>query len=825
MKRFISILVLTLMILTSVSSTLSVQAADGGMRFNAGDVYMQKEAYKSAPVTFEAWIKLSASQSGRGGVIIGNYDKNPNLNFEIYDGGAPRFYINGDNYVFNNVNVFTGEWVHLAIVYDASAAKIHCYLNGNLAQTLSSRYSGSLPSSHPQVLGGDARGGNAQYFKGEIREVAVFSKVRTAAEIKADSQKVEKCDSLLAHYDLSAQSESGIIRDLSGNKNDCTLPNYLPELPDGDGMIFSANDIYRANAACSQSPNTFEATVYFSKAINSSVRGGVVLGNFDNNKCSLSFEIHTSGAPRLYYTDDAGNLVIDVKFNNVNLYDGKWNHIAIVRDPQSQTVKCYLNGTLAQTVSCNYTDDLKIASPMGFGGDYRSGNSCYFKGIIQMAAMYEDARSASQIKEDCEAALSGDINALETSDCISLYDTVECGEDGVIFDLSQNRYDIEKRLVWFDEKQPIDDYAYSFAVIGDTQVVADRYADQFHKIYDYIIDNIDEKNIQFVLGMGDITERNTAEEWQLATDNIFRLDGKVGYSLVRGNHDGKNEYNANINSATYKNSLGGSYDGILNTWQTLTVGEIKYLIFGLDYGASDAVLRWASGVIEEHPDHNVIITTHAYLFRDGTTLDQNDVCPPATTGGYNNGDHMWNKLIKKHKNIVLVLSGHDPCDNVIMTQTKGENGNTVTQMLIDGQGVDAAQGASGLVAMLYFSEDGKKVSVEYYSTIKEQYFMSDSQFSFELDLVDEEDIGGGDVGGGDDEDDESKNEGGENTEKPTEKPTEKATDTKEPDPTEAPSDSTNSGAKSGCGASAASVTVLLVTLLGSAALLKKNKKY
>ena len=186
---------------------------------------------------------------------------------------------------------------------------------------------------------------------------------------------------------------------------------------------------------------------------------------------------------------------------------------------------------------------------------------------------------------------------------------------------------------------------------------------------------------------------------------------------------------------------------------------------------------------------------------------------------------MWNKLIKKHKNIVLVLSGHDPCDNVIMTQTKGENGNTVTQMLIDGQGVDAAQGASGLVAMLYFSEDGKKVSVEYYSTIKEQYFMSDSQFSFELDLVDEEDIGGGDVGGGDNEDDENKNDGDENTEKQTEKPTEKATDTKEPDPTEAPSDSTNTGAKSGCGASAASVTVLLVTLLGSAALIKKNKKY
>ena len=82
-----------------------------------------------------------------------------------------------------------------------------------------------------------------------------------------------------------------------------------------------------------------------------------------------------------------------------------------------------------------------------------------------------------------------------------------------------------------------------------------------------------------------------------------------------------------------------------------------------------------SEIIENHPNHQVIITTHAYLYRDGTTLDSGDVCPPSISGGTNNGDAIWDKLIKKHENIVLVLSGHDPCDSIILAQDKGENGN------------------------------------------------------------------------------------------------------------------------------------------------------
>ncbi len=139
-------------------------------------------------------------------------------------------------------------------------------------------------------------------------------------------------------------------------------------------------------------------------------------------------------------------------------------------------------------------------------------------------------------------------------------------------------------------------------------------------------------------------------------------------------------------------------------------------------------------MIDANPDCSVIITTHCYLFRDGTTLDSKDVCPPTTSGGYNNGDHIWEKLVSKHKNISLVISGHDPCDKVVITKTKGEAGNTVTQMLVDPQSMDI-DSPKGMICMLYFSQDGKEVQVEYFSTVRNQFFKKSNQTSFTLDIV------------------------------------------------------------------------------------------
>ena len=83
----------------------------------------------------------------------------------------------------------------------------------------------------------------------------------------------------------------------------------------------------------------------------------------------------------------------------------------------------------------------------------------------------------------------------------------------------------------------------------------------------------------------------------------------------------------------------------------------------------------------------------------------------------------------------MVLSGHISSDTIVRTTLIGDNGNEVTAMLIDPQTLDTISGIgpTGMVTMLYFSEDGKSIYVETISTIEEKYFMEENQFTLDID--------------------------------------------------------------------------------------------
>ena len=96
---------------------------------------------------------------------------------------------------------------------------------------------------------------------------------------------------------------------------------------------------------------------------------------------------------------------------------------------------------------------------------------------------------------------------------------------------------------------------------------------------------------------------------------------------------------------------------------------------------------------------------------------------------------MWDKLASTNENVVLVLCGHIDSHDIVVRKSKGVNGNEVTQILTDAQYVDRDIEPAGVVAMLYFSEDGQNVTLQYYSTTKNMLFRSVNQFSFTLDTV------------------------------------------------------------------------------------------
>lgn len=499
-----------------------------------------------------------------------------------------------------------------------------------------------------------------------------------------------------------------------------------------DGKTFDSDTTYNVTRGYEEVPLSFEAWVCIPKNTD---RAGVILGNYEGGKVAcVNFEINTNGRPRIYVIEKTSGTatVHDINFS-ANVKTGEPVHVAIVHDPDLQKTHCYVNGELSETKvgALNITAEV-CKNAHRLGGDRRDGNAQYFKGTIKNVAVYNYSRSASDISKAVD-------NGVDVADegLIAYYNATEF--DGkTINDKSGNGYHVQKIMKWFTEKEPVTDYAYSFCVVGDTQIVTELYPDNLANIYDWIVENKQEKKIEFVFGMGDITNKSTAKEWSLAKEQIFKMNGVVPYSLVRGNHDGIEGFSDYFDVPAYSSTLEGRYEEyeIVNAWRTFKVGNTDFLVMMLDYGPSDAVLEWAGEVIEQHPQHKVIITTHCYLFRDGTTLDANDVCPPNSSGSengtVNNGDQMWDKLVSKHENIFLVLSGHDPSNDVVAVQTEGVHGNVVTQMLVDPQGVDSSTGATGMVAMLYFSNDGTTMTVEQYSTVKNKYYMNTSQFEIPL---------------------------------------------------------------------------------------------
>ena len=295
---------------------------------------------------------------------------------------------------------------------------------------------------------------------------------------------------------------------------------------------------------------------------------------------------------------------------------------------------------------------------------------------------------------------------------------------------------------WIDiaDKEPVKDYAYSFVVIGDTQVIcyndATKGTNYMDTLYSWIVENKEAKKIEYVFGLGDITDQDWTEsgdaEWAVATASIRKLDGVVPYSMVRGNHDREYRFNKAFNDEVYKSQFEGFFNknSIFDTYRTFSVAGDDYLFITLDHGPSDLKLEWASDIISQYPDHRVIITTHWYTAKDGLPGDVNDYgnAKPIIT---NHGEQIYNKLVKKHSNIFMVMSGHLNSDGIIVEQRPTPAGNKVTNVLFDTQGMDDLIPV-GMISIFYFSEDGKTIDIECFSPIRNQYFKEEFQFSISI---------------------------------------------------------------------------------------------
>ena len=508
-----------------------------------------------------------------------------------------------------------------------------------------------------------------------------------------------------------------------------------------NGIDFNNLNSYESNAQSLTIPSTYEATVYLPKDL--SGRGGVIIGAYSGEKVPLfNFEVHNNGAPRIYINaNDTAKTNYDIRFSDVNLCNGKLTHVAITVDHTTGTWSCYVDGNLKQTINKPAPTPFNFTSKIRFGGDLRSGNTQYFKGIIQKVALYSDVRSAAEIASDASSS-KFDINNIYcaydlSSNVLGDYpEAITCMAGGG----PNFKYSVEYSEEWIKDYPEPENYAYSFAVVGDIQKLTFHYPSQLDTLYEWIRDNAESKKIKYVVGLGDITDTNSISEYKRVNQAYSKIDGVVPFSIIRGNHDrnlsSSRLYDTFITQELYGDEITGSYDStMLNTYRIIQVGSIKYLFMNLDFLLKNEVISWADKVISENKDCHVIVSTHIYMTYNG------DYYKLAGENGIgtkynceNNGSTLWSKLLSRHETIVMLLCGHNPTDDIYCRKKRAINGNMVTEILIDPQTTDLNYGGTGLVAMFYFSEDGKNIDVRYYSTVKDAYFKPNNQFKITLDV-------------------------------------------------------------------------------------------
>ncbi len=302
-----------------------------------------------------------------------------------------------------------------------------------------------------------------------------------------------------------------------------------------------------------------------------------------------------------------------------------------------------------------------------------------------------------------------------------------------------------------EEPQPLPwiEGSTTLAILPDTERYSDDYPQYFEAQTNWIAENCRDRNIVYAVHLGDITQHNAPQEWNVARRCLDLLEGRVPYALVPGNHDYDDnapkrdttllsKYFPLENIQKWPTFGGVQLEGRLdNSYHLLRIGKRDWIILALECGPRDEVVEWANKVLEQHANRLAIIVTHAYLFRDSTRYDhksgRSQRASPHEWG--NDGEQLWQKLVRRHPNTMIVLSGHVSTGGLGYLASEADRGNKVHQMMVDYEKMRG--GGMAYMRLLEFLPDGRTAQVRTYSpALKSTRKLELEEFRFTLKFAD-----------------------------------------------------------------------------------------
>lgn len=286
--------------------------------------------------------------------------------------------------------------------------------------------------------------------------------------------------------------------------------------------------------------------------------------------------------------------------------------------------------------------------------------------------------------------------------------------------------------------------SFTIPVFPDTQGEIEENTEMFFSQIRWIKENREELNIPIVLHVGDVVDIDNYHQWDIASEGFDILDeAHIPYAIAVGNHDTRlvgrydrraraGNRNANLRITDKFNSYFPVHRFKLqrgrfeenksdNAYYTFRAGDLNWLVLTLEHSPRRSAVNWAEGVIEDYPDHNVIILTH-YFLRSGGIIG------PSNQGyGDLSPQELNDLLIEDHPNILMVISGHTTASAYRVGE--GKSGNKIYQILQDYQTAKYNFG-DGLLRLLRIDPAAGEISAEMYSPYREEVKRDSSSFMF-----------------------------------------------------------------------------------------------
>lgn len=271
------------------------------------------------------------------------------------------------------------------------------------------------------------------------------------------------------------------------------------------------------------------------------------------------------------------------------------------------------------------------------------------------------------------------------------------------------------------------EYDLAIAHVTDSQYLTEQNPTSYTQMIAWLAANKDARDIIASVHTGDVIqnwlrgnqEPDRAELEYERASKIMKIfeDAGMPYGILPGNHDNvwgaSNEmFNEYFPASRYESNPwwgGHGPDGNASNFFTMERDGAKFLFLQMGFDSSEEEIDWADKVIADHPDHNVIFSTHEYL------RPEEDARSNPDNGRWTaQGDLLFDRLVEPHSNVVLVFSGH--LHGVRQRITEREDGTRVIETVADYQSYEEDGARDALYTRLYqFDLDSGKVAANAYS--------------------------------------------------------------------------------------------------------------